>query len=84
MSHIRKSNNLNNKRTDTKIYWAILNNFLSNIKIPSLLPILISGETITNIVEKANIFNGCFASQCTPLKNSVKVPLLLMNTDKLQ
>ena len=82
MSYIKKSNNLNNKRTDPKIYWAILNNFLSNIKVPSLPPILISGETITNIVEKANFLNGCFASQCTPLKNSVKIPLLLMNTDK--
>lgn len=68
MSYIRKSNNLNNKRTDTKIYWAILNNFLSNIKIPSLLPILISGETITNIVEKANIFNEFFGPQCNPPK----------------
>ena len=28
------------------------NNFLNNIKIPSVLPSLISGETITNIAEK--------------------------------
>ena len=30
-------------------------------------PILVSGETITNIVEKAKIFNEFFAFQCTPL-----------------
>ena len=41
-----------------------------------------SGETITNIVKKANIFNEFFASQCTPLENSSKLPSLLMNTDK--
>ena len=59
-----------------------MNNFLNTIKIPSLPPVLISGETITNILEKANIFNEFFASQCTPLENNSKFPLLLMNTDK--
>ena len=41
-----------------------------------------SGETITNIVKKANIFNEFFASQCAFLENSRKFPSLLMNTDK--
>ena len=58
---------------------AVLNNFLNNIKIPSVPPILISGKTITNIVEKANIFNESFASQCTPLEKKSKLPSLLMN-----
>ena len=35
------------------------------------------------IVEKANVFNEFFASQCTPLENSTQLPsLLLMNTNK--
>ena len=59
-----------------------MNNFLNNIKIPSVPPIFISGETITNIVEKANNFNEFFASQCTLLENDSKRPSLLMNTDK--
>ena len=63
-------------------YWTILNNFLNNIKIPSIPPILASGKTITNIVEKANLFNNFFASQCTPLENTSKLPPLLMKTDK--
>ena len=66
-----------------KSYWVVLNNFLNNTKIPSVPPIPISGETITNIVEKVNIFNEFFASQCTSLENNSKLPLLLINTDKL-
>ena len=81
-SYIKKSNVLIDKSTDPKVYWAVLNNFLNNIKIPSVPPILISGETITNIVEKVNIFNEFLASQCTPLEDNSKHPFLLMNTDK--
>ena len=51
----RKNNFLNDKLT--KIYRAVLNNFLNNIKIPSVPPILILGETIASIVEEANVFN---------------------------
>ena len=79
MCYIKKNND---KRTDTKVYWVVLNNFLDNIKIPSVPPILISGGTISNIVEKANIFNDSFTSQCTTLENNSKLPSLLMNTDK--
>ena len=82
MSYIKKNNVLNDKRADPKVYWTVLNNFMNNIKIPSVPPILISSETITNIVQKASIFNDFFASQCTPLENNSKLPFLLMSTDK--
>ena len=78
----KKSNALNDKNTDPKVYWTILNNLLNNIKIPSIPPILASGKTITNIVEKANLFNNFFASQCSPLENTSKLHPLLMKTDK--
>ena len=55
-----KSDALNDKRTDQKVNWTVLNNFLNDIKIRFVHPILISGETITNIIEKTNIFNGFF------------------------
>ena len=44
-----------------------LNNFLNNIAIPSIPLILASGKTISNIVEKANLFSGLFTSQCATL-----------------
>ena len=78
----KESNVLNDKRTDPKVYWTILNNFLNNIKIPSVPPSFIFGETITNIVEKVNTFNKYFTSQSTSLENSSKFPSLLRNTDK--
>ena len=73
---------LNCKYTDPQVYWTVLNKIMHNIKIPSIPPILASGETITNIVEKANLFNNFFTSQCTPLENTSKLPPLLMKTDK--
>ena len=79
---LKKSNPLNDKNNDPKVYLTVLNNILHNIKIPSIPPILASGKTITNIVEKAILFNNFFASQCTPLENTSKLPVLSMKTDK--
>ena len=72
----KKSNARNDKNTDPKVYWTILNNILRNIKISSIPPILVYGKTITNIVEKANLFDSFFASQCTPLEDTSKLPPL--------
>ena len=58
-----------------------MNNILDNIKIPSKSPILAYGKIITSIVEKANLFNHFFASQCTPLENTSNLAPLLMKTD---
>ena len=78
----KKCDALNDKNTDPKVYWTILNNILHNIKIPSIPPILAYGKTITKMAEKANLFNNFFASQCTPLENTSKLPPFLMKTDK--
>lgn len=43
------------------IALSLLNNFLHKIRITSVPPILKSGETITNIIEKVNIFNLFFS-----------------------
>ena len=59
-----------------------MNKTLNNIKISAVPPIFMSVETIKYIVEKANIFNEYFASQCTTLENNSKLPLLPMNTNK--
>ena len=78
----QKISALNDKNTDPKVFLTILNNILDNIKIPSKSPILAYGKTITSIVEKANLFNHFFASQCTPLENTSNLAPLLMKTDK--
>ena len=82
MNYIKnKSNILNDKKADPKVYWTVLNYFLNNIKVPSI-PIFSNGKTITNIVDKANLFNDFFASQCTPLDNTSTLPPFLMKTNK--
>ena len=55
---------------------------IHKIKTPSIPPILASGKTVTNIVEKESLLNNFFASQCTHLENTSKFPQLLMKTDK--
>ena len=56
MSYIlEKSSILNDKCTDPKVYWTVLNNFLNKIKITSVPPILKPDETTANIVKRANI-----------------------------
>ena len=69
-------NELSNSETAPKTYWKILSRFLSNKKIPSILPLLVNGEMISNFSKKAEIFNKFFASQCTPLSNTSTLPPL--------
>ena len=83
MSYIKnKVNILNEKKTDSKVYWTILNYFLNNIKISSIPPIFANGKTISNVADKANLFNEFFASQCTPLENSSTLLPFSMKTNK--
>ena len=64
------------------MYWTVLNYFLNNIKVLSIPPNFSNGKTITNIVDKANLFNDFFASQCTPLDNTSTLSPFLMKTNK--
>ena len=83
MSYIKnKINILNDKKTDSKVYWTILNYFLNNIKISSIPPIFANGKTISNVADKANLFNEFFASQCTPWENSSTLLPFSMKNDK--
>ena len=76
------SKKLSNPETASKTYWKILNRFLSNKKIPSIPPLLVNGEMISNFSKKAELFNKFFASQCMPLSNASTLPPLTIRTDK--
>ena len=83
MSYIKnKINILNDEKTDPKVYWTKLNYFLNNIKISSIPPIFANGKAISNVADKANLFNDFFASQCTPLENVSTLRPFSMKTDK--
>ena len=78
----KMSAKLDNPESLLKTYWSTINKFLSNKKIPFILPILVNGELVSDFKQKANIFNDHFASLCTPIKNSSKLPSFSHKTEK--
>ena len=50
------SNKLNDPLTAPKTYWSKLNRFLNNRKPPATLHLLVNGDIITNVSEKAELF----------------------------
>ena len=60
--------------TTTKTYWSILNTFYNNEKLAIISQLLINDKLISDFEVKANHFNNFFASQCTPLDISCKIP----------
>ena len=57
------SNKLNDPLATPKTYWSILNRFLNNRKIHAIPFLLVNGDIITNLSEKADLFNKFFADQ---------------------
>ena len=58
----------------TKTYWALLNFFLNNRKIPVIPPLFHSNKFVTDFKEKAELFNFFFAKQYSLIKNESKLP----------
>ena len=65
---------LNNPKTSAKTYWSILKTFYNGKKIPVIPPLLINNKHVSNFKTKANLFSAFFASYCTPLDSSSKIP----------
>ena len=66
---------LNNPLLQAKTYWSILKSFYNEKKIPTIPPLLVEYNFVTDIQTKANIFSTFFAEQCTPLKNNSILPV---------
>ena len=70
---------LNDPMTTTKTYQSILKTFYNGKKVPIIPPLLINDKLISDFEVKANFnistpLQHFFASQCTPLDNSTKIP----------
>ena len=77
---------LSKKRNDplssSKTYWSILKTFYSGTKIPLISLIIRDNKVITNIREKANVFNSFFASKCMPIVNdSILTSTIMCRTE---
>ena len=67
-------NKLNDPTIGSKKYWSILNKFIKRQKIPSIPPINEGDLFITNISDKASLFNNYFAKQCTLINTPSVLP----------
>ena len=76
------SQKLTDPSTKPKTYWKIINRFVNNRKTPMIPTLLVNDKIISNISEKANLFNKFFASQCTHLENNSSLPLFCLKTEK--
>ena len=68
-----------------KSYWATLRTLLNGKKVPSILPLLVNKELITEFEAMANICNKYYPSQCTKINHNSALPSTLNNLtdDKL-
>ena len=76
------SKKLNNTKTAPKTYWKIWNHFLSNKKIPSIPPLLVNREMISNFSKKVKPFNKFFGLQYLLLSNTSILSPFTLRTDK--
>ena len=63
----------------TKTYWSLLKTFLNNKKIPCISPLFYNDKFISNFTDKVELFNNCFAEQCTMIDNASQI-LATVNT----
>lgn len=70
----RLAENLNDPNISSKKYWSILNKFLNKKKIPKIPPIRSNDSIVSDVSEKANIFNDFFANQCSLIDTQSNLP----------
>lgn len=78
----KMSNKLISTAKNSKAYWSILKNILSNKKIPHIPTLFYENRFIIDFKEKADLFNSFFADQLSLLINASKLPSnFLLYTD---
>ena len=65
---------LNSPKTSAKAYWKILKTFLNGKKTPSIPPLIVNNQFVTDFSCKAKIFNEFFSMQCMNVNSSSSVP----------
>ena len=75
-------NRLVDPMTGTKSYWSTWKMFLNNKKNPFIARLSHQNKYVTDIKEKAEIFNYFFAEQCPLIKNSSRLPLKVFKKNR--
>ena len=69
---------LNDPMATAKTFCLILKTFYNGKKVPIIPPPLINDKLFSDFEVKASHFNNFFASQCTLLDNSSKIPEIIL------
>ena len=72
--HERLAIKFSDPKTAPKTYWSIVKTFVNGSKISLIRPLLVNNEFVTDILEKANLFNDFFREQCKPITNDSSLP----------
>ena len=67
-------NDLANKETGNKKYWAIMNSLFNKNTFPVIPPLLVNDIFVTNCTKKAELFNSHFAEQCFVIETGSTLP----------
>ena len=75
----RLASKLNDPNSTPTTYWSILKSFVNGTKI------LVKDQLLTNILEKANLFNEFFTQQCNTIENDSTLPndLVFETTERI-
>ena len=71
---LKAGKTLANPGTSSKTYWTLINTVLNKVKIPMIPPLLENGLFVTDLTEKAQIFNDYFILQCTTIDTGSEIP----------
>ena len=71
---LKAGKTLSNPGTSSKTYWTLINTVLNKVKIPMIPPLLENGLFVTDLTEKAQIFNDYFILQCTTIDTGSEIP----------
>ena len=65
---------LNDPSLSNKTYLLIVKTFYNGKKVPVICPLFSNNKYVTEIQEKASVFNSFFAKQCSPIPRSSVLP----------
>ena len=66
--------NLTNVSKNCKAYWSLLRRLLNNKKMPLIPALFYENKFVMDFKEKKELFNSHFATQCSLISNSSKLP----------
>ena len=76
--YFKLSRKLAVNKINPKCYWSIFKSFLSNKKIPCILPLILNNHFVIDFKEKSELFNSFFAKQCTYIEIGSSLPTQLL------